>query len=91
MTSGKYKDLTKRTESDKVLRDKACEIASYSEYDGYKKGLASMAYKFLTESQKVVVLNLCQINNLQINIINQLLENLKKENYILLLRTIIFF
>ena len=32
---GKSKDLTKRTQSDKVLRDKAFKIASDPIYDGY--------------------------------------------------------
>ena len=41
-----HKDLINRTKSDKVLRDKACNIASNPEYDGYQRGLASMAYKF---------------------------------------------
>ena len=41
-----HKDLIKRTKSDKVLRDKAYDIASYPEYDGYQRGLASMVYKF---------------------------------------------
>ena len=43
---GKSKDLAKRTQSDKVLRDKAFEIASDPKYDGYQRGLASMVYKF---------------------------------------------
>ena len=41
---GKSKDLGKRAQSDKVLRDKAFKIASDSKYDGYQTGLASMAY-----------------------------------------------
>ena len=41
-----HKDLINRTKSDKVLRDKAYNIASNPEYDGYQKGLASMVYKF---------------------------------------------
>ena len=41
-----HKDLIKRTEADKVLRDKAYDIASNPEYDGYQRGLASMVYKF---------------------------------------------
>ena len=45
MTYGKSKDLMKRTESDKVLRDKVFEIASDLKYDGYQRGLASMVYK----------------------------------------------
>ena len=32
---GKTKDLAKRTQSDKVLKDKAFKIASDSKYDGY--------------------------------------------------------
>ena len=41
-----HKDLINRTKSDKVLRDKAYDIASNPEYDGYQRGLASMIYKF---------------------------------------------
>ena len=40
------KDLINRTKSDKFLRDKAYNIASNPEYDGYQRGLASMVYKF---------------------------------------------
>ena len=40
-----HKDLINRAEADKVLRDKAYDIASNPEYDGYR-GLASMVYKF---------------------------------------------
>ena len=46
MAYGKSKDLAKRTQSDKVLRDKAFKIASDLKYDGYQRGLASMVYKF---------------------------------------------
>ena len=46
MIYGGYKILTKRTRSDKVLRDnKAFEIASNPKYDGYQRGLASMIPK----------------------------------------------
>ena len=41
-----HKDLINRTKSDKFLRDKAYNIASNPEYDGYQRGLASMVYKF---------------------------------------------
>ena len=41
-----HKDLINRTEADKVLRDKAYDIASNPEYDGYQRGLASMVHKF---------------------------------------------
>ena len=45
MTHGKSKYLAKRTQSDKVSRDKAFTIASDPKYDGYQRGLASMVYK----------------------------------------------
>ena len=41
-----HKDLINRNEADKVLRDKAYDIASNPKYDGYQRGLASMVYKF---------------------------------------------
>ena len=46
MAYGKTEDLEKRTQSDKVLRDKAFKIAKNPKYDGYHRGLASMVYKF---------------------------------------------
>ena len=33
-------DLTRRTQLDKFLRDKAFKIASDPKYDGYQRGLA---------------------------------------------------
>ena len=50
MAYGKYKDLNKRTQSDKILRDKAFEIASNPKYDGYQRELASMVFKFFDKS-----------------------------------------
>ena len=45
MAYGKWKDLARRTQSDKVLRDKAFKIASDPKYDGHQRELASMVYK----------------------------------------------
>ena len=39
------KDLIKRTVADKILKDKAFDIAKDPKYDGYQRGLASMVYK----------------------------------------------
>ena len=73
MAYGKYKDLAKRTQSDKLLRDKAFEIASNPQYHGCHRGLVSMAFEYFDKKQKAVVLlrlqvnlllNPCQINNL---------------------------
>ena len=42
MTYGYFKDLTRRTTSEKTLDDKAFNIAQNSKYDGYQRVLASM-------------------------------------------------
>ena len=47
---GKTKDLVKRTQSDKDLKDKVFKIANDPKYDGYQRGLASMIYMFLIKS-----------------------------------------
>ena len=41
-----FKDLKRRTASDKILRHKAFNIAKNPKYDGYQRGLASMVYNF---------------------------------------------
>ena len=46
MAYGKSKDLAKRTQSDKLLRDNAFKIVRDPKYDGYQRGLASLVYKF---------------------------------------------
>ena len=43
---GDFKDLKRRTASDKILRDKAFNIAKNPKYNGCQRGLASMAYNF---------------------------------------------
>ena len=52
MAYGKSKDLIKRTQSDKVLKDKAFKIANNPNYYGYQRGLASMIYKFFDKKSK---------------------------------------
>ena len=49
---GDFKDLTRRTASDKILRDKVFNIAKNPKYDGYQRGLASMVYKFFDKKSK---------------------------------------
>ena len=38
------KDLAKRTVSDKILKDRAYEIARNGKYDGYQRALASIVF-----------------------------------------------
>ena len=40
------KDLIKRTVADKILKNRAFNIAKDPKYDRYQRGLASMVYKF---------------------------------------------
>ena len=46
MAYGDFKDLKRRTASDKILRDKVFNIAKNPKCNGYQRGLASMVYKF---------------------------------------------
>ena len=46
MPYGDLKDLKRRTASNKILRDKAFNIAKIPKCDGYQRGLASMVYEF---------------------------------------------
>ena len=50
MAYDKSKDVAKRTQSDKVLRDKVFKIARDPNYDGYQRRLASMVYKFFDKT-----------------------------------------
>ena len=52
------KDLTRRTASDKILHDKACNIAKNPKYNGYQRGIASLFYKFFEKKTSVVALKL---------------------------------
>ena len=90
MVCGDFKYLAKRTAQDKVLRNKAFNIAKNPKYDGYQRGLASQVHRFLIKKPLAVVLiiKLNKINNLQINFTNQLLKKFKTEEFIYHLKTI---
>ena len=78
MAYGDFKDLVRRTASDKVLRDKAFNIAKIPKYDGYQRGLASMIYKFLTKSLLCFHINLYQEVVLILKFNEQLAKELHK-------------
>ena len=52
MAYGDFKDIAKRTASDKVLIDKAFNIAKNPKYDRYQRRLASMVHKFFDKKSK---------------------------------------
>ena len=66
MAYGDFKDLERRTASDKVLRDKAFNIAKNPKYDGYQRGLASMVYKFFDKKWKGSGVNVPSEFNVQL-------------------------
>ena len=77
MAYGDFEDFARRTVFDKILRDKAFNIAKNPKYDGYQRGLSSMVYKFFDKNLKVVVLimKLNKVNNWLKNYTNQLLDS----------------
>ena len=60
MAYGKYKDLKRTTQSDKVLKGKAFQIANNPNYE---RGLGSMVYKFFDNKSKRVGIKSMHISN----------------------------
>ena len=52
MTYGDFKDLARRSASEKILRDKSFNIAKNPKYDGCQRGLASIVYKFCDKNSR---------------------------------------
>ena len=75
MSSGDFKDLPRRTASDKILCDKAFKIAKDPKCDGSQRRLASIFYKFFHKKTSGGVVK--SENNYR----NQLLGNLKNKKY----------
>ena len=57
MAYGDFKDLTRKTASDKVLKDKTFNIAKNPKYDGYQRGLPSMVYRFVDKKSEISGVN----------------------------------
>ena len=62
MAYGDLKDFAKRTAAEKVLKNKAFNIAKDPKNDGYQRGLASMVLKFFDKKLKRVVSLRLQVN-----------------------------
>ena len=90
MTSEDFKDLAKRTASDRVLRDKAFNIAKNPKYDGYQKGFASMVYKFFDKNSKGNGVNIEMKHNEQLaeELHKPIIRTFKKQQFILDLKKI---
>ena len=86
-----FKDLARRTASDKVLRDKTFNIAKNPSYDGHQRGLVSIVYKFFDKkSEGSGVANNEMKQNLQLaeKLHKLIIRKFKKENFILDLKII---
>ena len=91
MAYGDFKDLAKRRAADKVLRDKAFNIAKDPKYDGYQRGLASMVYKFFDKktagsgvtklANKFAIKSLLQNEQLAEGLYKPIIKKLKKKAY----------
>ena len=57
MVYGDFKDLTKRTTSDKILHDKAFNIAKNPKCDGYQRRLALMVCKLFDKKTSIIPIN----------------------------------
>ena len=80
MAYGDFKDLTRKTSSDKILRDKAFNIAKNAEYDGCQRGLVYMVYKFFEKTSRSGVNNKIKQNQqLAKNFTSQLLKDIFKK------------
>ena len=98
MAYGDFKDLARRTASDKVLRDKAFNIAKNPKYDGYQGGLADMVCKFFDKKSALLTDKSAKggsVNNeikqneqLGEELYKPIIEKLKKEEFILHFKTI---
>ena len=88
MVYGDFKDLTRRTASNKILCHKAFNIAKNPKYDGYQSSLASMVYKFFDKKTSGSSIKIENMSDQQKSYTNQLLENSRKEKFNHLLYTI---
>ena len=84
-----FKDLARKTAADKVLKDKAFNIAKDPKYDGYQRGLASMVYKsFDKKSAGSDIKSMPQNEQLAEELHKPIIRKFKKRKYIQHLKTI---
>ena len=87
MAYGDFKDLARRTASDKALRDKSFNTAKNPKCDGYQMGFASMVYKFLAKKSASSSVNMHANNERSLDLAEELHKPIirklrKKEQFI---------
>ena len=90
MVSGDFKDLTRRTAPDKILRDKAFTIAKNPKYEEYQRWLASLIYKFFDKKNSGSVIKDDNISNKELaeELHKICIKKFKTRKYTHLLQTI---
>ena len=85
MAYGDFKDLKRRTASDKVLIDKAFNIAKNPKYDRYQRVLASVVYNFFDKKSAGSSVNIPLKFNEQLakELHKPIIRKFKKEKFIL--------
>ena len=79
MVYGNFKDLKRRTQSDKFLKNKAFEIASNPKYNGYERSLASRVFKFFNKKIEAGIKNeIKQIKQLANELHKPIIRKFKK-------------
>ena len=83
MAYGDFKDLARRTASEKNLKDKAFNIAKNPKYDRYQRALASMVYKFFNKRSAGSGVNTHANNKILLakELRKPIIKNLKKTVY----------
>ena len=89
MAYSKHKDLTKRTQSDKFLGDKAFKTASNPKYERYHRGLALIVYKFFDKKSKGSAIKSMSNQQLVNELHQPIIRKIKKEEFVLHLKTIL--
>ena len=91
MAYGDFKDLGRRTASDKTLWDKAFNFAKNPKYDGYQRGIASMVYKSFDKKSASSSVNMHTNNEGPLELAEELHKSIirksKKEQFIQDLKT----
>ena len=88
MAYGDFKDLPRRTASDKVMRDKMFNIGKNLRYDGNQRGLASMLYKFFDKNLACSAAKneIMQKEKLAQELYKIIIKNLKKKSVLIFYR-----
>ena len=90
MAYGDFKYLKRRTASDKILRNKAFNIAKSPKYDGYQREIASVVYKFFDKKSTGGCVNIPLEFNEQLakELHKPIIRKFKKKKFILDLKII---